>query len=410
MFTDFDHKKLSLNDCACDYQGVHNDSISKVALHKRFTTQAVDFLKLVLKSLFVDHTRKYLKDTGNWKHFNRVRIKDSTKFSIPDRYSDSFPSYGGVHKNKSLMNIQYEYDLKTGDYIDLDLTSARRNDQQDSRESISSIEKNDLLIRDLGYCTMPFIKGVISKGAYFVNRLPANTNVYIQKDNTFHLFEWKKVLGKIKKNRLTSYEQEVYLSRKDKVPVRIVIMPLPQEAYQKRLKKITFSASSKKYNVSDESKIKCAYNIYITNLDNSQLSEEQIRTVYSIRWQIELVFKTWKSYLSLDQVKAVKIERFLCHLLAKFIWILVNWKLFHYFDYFLYKKPISKGKKSRCSMFKFIKQAKKYSHTLCLALTKPNCRLKNWIEHVIILNQDKLILEVKKGQLDPFNSFFNDLG
>ncbi len=410
MFTDFDHKNLSLNDCACDYKGLHDDSISKVALHKRFTTQAVDFLQLVLKSLFVDHTRKHVKDSGSWKHFNRVRIKDSTKFSIPDHYSNLFPSYGGYHKNKSLMNIQYEYDLKTGDYIDLEFTSARRNDQQDTKESISSIEKNDLLIRDLGYCTMPYIRGVINKEAYFVNRLQGNTILYTLRDNNFHVFDWKKIVNKIKKHQLTSYEQEVYLSKKYKTPVRIVIIPLPEEAYQKRLKRITRSANSKSYNISDENKIKCAYNIYITNLDNTLLSKKQIRTVYSIRWQIELVFKTWKSFLSLDQVKAVRIERFFCHLLAKFIWILVNWKLFHYFDFFLYRRKKVKGKRQRCSMFKFIKQAKKYSSLLCEALNKSIGHLKNWIECVIVQNQGMLLVEYKKGQIDPFNSFFNSLG
>ena len=39
----------------------------------------------------------------------------------------------------------------------------------------------------------------------------------------------------------------------------------------------------------------------------------EIHELYRLRWQIELLFKTWKSDLEVDKMKKVKIERWLCH-------------------------------------------------------------------------------------------------
>ncbi|EHL75611.1 hypothetical protein HMPREF1015_02761 [Bacillus smithii 7_3_47FAA] len=46
--------------------------------------------------------------------------------------------------------------------------------------------------------------------------------------------------------------------------------------------------------------------------------------LYSLRWQVELLFKGWKSLFDLDRVKKMKKERFECHLYGTLIAILVT--------------------------------------------------------------------------------------
>ena len=59
--------------------------------------------------------------------------------------------------------------------------------------------------------------------------------------------------------------------------------------------------------------------LFITNTSEGMLKTAEIIELYRLRWQIELVFKTWKSLLNVHKVKAVKKERLECHLIAKFI-------------------------------------------------------------------------------------------
>ena len=71
------------------------------------------------------------------------------------------------------MNLQYEYDLVSGNWSYIKCTNCKRNDQQDSKETADLITKGDLYIRDLGYITPTYLKSIIKKKAFFINRMPS---------------------------------------------------------------------------------------------------------------------------------------------------------------------------------------------------------------------------------------------
>jgi hypothetical protein len=55
---------------------------------------------------------------------------------------------------------------------------------------------------------------------------------------------------------------------------------------------------------------------YVTSLSAEDFSPEEIAQAYRLRWQIELLFKTWKSICRLDQLPSAKEEVILCLLYA----------------------------------------------------------------------------------------------
>ncbi len=46
---------------------------------------------------------------------------------------------------------------------------------------------------------------------------------------------------------------------------------------------------------------------------------KQVHELYLLRWQIEIVFKTWKSLFDINHFRTVKRERLECHLYGKLI-------------------------------------------------------------------------------------------
>ena len=64
--------------------------------------------------------------------------------------------------------------------------------------------------------------------------------------------------------------------------------------------------------------------MYITNIKREILNAKQVYELYTLRWQIEIIFKTWKSIFHIHAVKQVKIERFQCQLYGKLILILLS--------------------------------------------------------------------------------------
>jgi hypothetical protein len=56
------------------------------------------------------------------------------------------------------------------------------------------------------------------------------------------------------------------------------------------------------------------------------LTMRQVVLIYTLRWQIELLFKLWKSEGQLDRVAGKRRERVLCEVYAK----LIGMVIFHY--------------------------------------------------------------------------------
>ena len=70
------------------------------------------FLKnLIEKQLSVELNQQI--EAGWLSSFNRVIIKDGTRFDLPEEYKDYLPGSGGS-ASKAGICLQFEYDLKSG--------------------------------------------------------------------------------------------------------------------------------------------------------------------------------------------------------------------------------------------------------------------------------------------------------
>lgn len=213
VFNQEDHEHLSLLDLKCDIYEHSEYHISQEAIHKRFTPKAVSFLKDVFSQLLSHKLTFTNNPVLRTCFFKGIFIKDSTKFKLPVSFQDSYPSYGSFNKTSSLMNLQYEIDLITGDWNSLELTKATRNDQTDSAETAPEIKKGSLNIRDLGYVTPTYLKGVEKNEAYYINRLP-KIGAYQLIEGIYESIDWVVLDKGIKEKRLNQLELEVYIGKR----------------------------------------------------------------------------------------------------------------------------------------------------------------------------------------------------
>ena len=63
----------------------------------------------------------------------------------------------------------------------------------------------------------------------------------------------------------------------------------------------------------------CAWTLLITNVPQRWLALEMVRALYTVRWQIELLFKQLKSILRIHQSDTGKENRLRCELYGKLI-------------------------------------------------------------------------------------------
>jgi hypothetical protein len=95
LFNENDQVNISLPDLTSDLNQVYGIDVSKEALHKKFTPEAVNFLKGLVGELFSGQLQQLI-DVELPLHFPQIKIKDSTKFSLPDSYGNDYKGYGNL--------------------------------------------------------------------------------------------------------------------------------------------------------------------------------------------------------------------------------------------------------------------------------------------------------------------------
>ena len=315
LFTEFNHKKLQLTSMAKSFQNRYGIMMSKQGVDLRFSDLSIIFFKAVLE---------------------KVRIKDSTSFQLPEKMKDVYPkSFTNI--KTALIRIQFEYDIKNGEILDLSLHPFREQDISDALETLDSIKSNELIIRDLGYIRIDVLREIEQKKAFYLNRLSFSTNIYEKKKSKFVLLDLGKIYKYMQAKKLFRLEKKVYIGSKEKFKTRMIIERLPEIEYQKRIVKSKATALKKGRQLSDAFKAQQGLNVFITN---TKIPANQIRLLYTIRWQIELMFKIWKSIGEINKVGKMKVERFETFLFAKLIWIVINWQITRLIIIELFNKDI----------------------------------------------------------------------
>jgi hypothetical protein len=329
----------SLNQLAIEAKSEHDIGVSKQGIDKKFNEYTINFLKLLIeKQLTVELDHQI--EAGWLSPFNRVTIKDGTRFKLPEDYKAYLPGSGGS-ASKAGACLQFDFDLKSGHVIDLSLTPANRPDARDAVEVLDTVEKNDLVIRDLGYYTFSSFSNISSKEAFFISRLGSKTNAYEMKNEKLQILDFKALYYEMKRHELSMVYKDVFIGTKVKIPVRLAIELMPDAVYEQRMRKTCKIHKKKGYQTSEEYKFMSRFNLFITNVPKEMLPDEVVSVLYRMRWQIELIFKIWKSVIGIHHTRKMKYKRWLCLLHFKLLLMIVNWNIIMAHRNHLYKK---KGK------------------------------------------------------------------
>ncbi len=154
--------------------------MSSEGLNQRFNPAAVAFLREVFTSLL---TQKLCSNHSLSAHmistFNRIRILDATVFQLPDHFATDYQGSGGS-SNTAGMKIQLEYDLLSGQFLNVQLGPGKNNDKTYGTICLETVEADDLCLRDLGYFDLGDLQTIHDKEAYYISRLKLNTRIYIK--------------------------------------------------------------------------------------------------------------------------------------------------------------------------------------------------------------------------------------
>ncbi|WP_108308305.1 IS4 family transposase, partial [Metalysinibacillus jejuensis] len=154
--------------------------MSAEGLNQRFNQAAVAYLREVFQALLAQKlcANQSLPDTLlSW--FKRIRILDATIFQLPDAFAHDYQGSGGS-SNTAGVKIQLEYDLLSGQFLNVHVGPGKNNDKTYGTICLQTVEASDLCLRDLGYFDLGDLQAIHEKKAYYISRLKLNTRIYIK--------------------------------------------------------------------------------------------------------------------------------------------------------------------------------------------------------------------------------------
>lgn len=289
-------------------------TVSRTAVHKKFNEKASLFFKQYLEFILSQKIKNSKINTAYLDYFNKIILVDSSSWNISPELQKVFPGSGGSGSSAGC-KIQFLYEYKTGSMNSVAITEGSSPDQKYSKKIPEKIGENDLVIFDLGYWGFDTFSQIEKKGAYYITRLNTSVNLWLKDGENFIALELHNFF---KKRIEVSLEFNVYMNKDQKK--RLVAFRAPEEVANRRRANLRKNAKKKGRTPSEKSLNMCDWSIFITNCNENILPGEMIRSLYRIRWSIELVFKNWKSILKIQNCNAKSNKnRLLCELYGKLI-------------------------------------------------------------------------------------------
>lgn len=254
-------------------------------------------------------------------HFNSILIEDSTVMKLNEKLQAVFEgtNRGGTGA-KSQAKIDLIYNLMTGTIVNADIYNGKDPDQGLASRILKYVQAGDLVIRDLGYFVLKSLNEVADAGAYFISRLQPNVKVFLQQDDLqpLDIGEYTK-----KFSEFNIIEIDKVFLGDEKVPSRIIMYRLPKEIVDQRSREANKRSKDTGRKISRNKKLCMQFAIYVTNVLKEVISAEIIGTVYRLRWEIELIFKRWKSQLKIDYLKGIDKNRIECLIWSRLCTIVI---------------------------------------------------------------------------------------
>ncbi len=313
--------------------------VSSESLNKRFNSTFVKFLKAIFLELLNIQFNIKKHEKNIMKGFNRILLTDSTVSKLHSSLSEEYPGGRNQEGPYSSLKINLIKDLKNNTPVDVQVSRGTKNDYEFLPRIKKFMKSKDLILNDLGYCSLEFLKNVIKKKAFFVSKLKLNSlktiflenptpeyfkNGTIKVQNRFIPFDVEKECNSMIAGEIREFENVHIGSDSHKLPCRLIITKLDGALEERRYKTITKKIRMCR-GIKEENRKMAKFGFMITNLSKDLYPKEQIYPIYSLRWQIELEFKNWKSILEIDESgRKLKKERIEAHFYGKLINILVN--------------------------------------------------------------------------------------
>lgn len=287
--------------------------LSTPGLDKRFTATAAFFLDTLLQRALEHLVVTTPGGSGLLARFAGVYIADTSRITLPAALALVWP--GGNGAADAAVKTAVRWDLNSGQ-LTLRLQGARVHDQQTGVGS-AVLPPGSLRLNDLGFFNLATFAQDLAQGSEFFTRYKQGTSLATPEGAPLDL------LRVLTQHGPTTVDRPVLVGV-ERFPARLIALPVPPEVAAQRRRRLRAQARRKQQPLSQTTLDLAAWTLYLTSLPPERLTVQEASILGITRWQIEVLFRLWKSSGLLDEWRSHDPLRIWCEFYAKLLALLVQ--------------------------------------------------------------------------------------
>lgn len=296
-------------------------SISAQGLDQRLGPTAAACVQQVLAAAVQQVIQARPVASGLLARFVGVYAQDSTTVSLPAALAEVWAGCGGGHTpgdGAAALKVQVQWELRRGQLSALALEAGQMSDRR-SAGWLADLPAGALSLSDLGYFSLDRLQRQSEQGSFWLTRVQAGTRLVLADDQSWALSEWLATQGAARQ-----VDVPVGLGAVHHLPCRLLAVRESPAVAGERRRQLRAEARRRGQPVSRERLALAEWTVYATNVPAEQLSVAEAWVLARVRWQLELLFKLWKSHGQIDEWRSDKCWRILCEVYAKLLGQLVQ--------------------------------------------------------------------------------------
>jgi hypothetical protein len=175
-----------------------------------------------------------------------------------------------------------------------------------------------LQLRDLGYFDLETMQTQAENGTFWVMRYKVGTPIFTPQAVPLDRLQL------LSEAQTQTMDWDILLGAEARLPCRLVAQPVSTKDLKKRQKQLKNWQHKHQSQASPVKWMLLHWNIYLTNTPVHLLSATEVIEVAHLRWQVELLFKLWKSEAFLDEWRSQNPWRILCEVYAKLFAVMIQ--------------------------------------------------------------------------------------
>ncbi len=256
------------------------------------------------------------------QRFHGVYLEDSSTIILPTELAEVWSGCGNASgQGEAALKLNVRFEVVTGGLLGPFLTDGRSHDRKSALQG-QPLPVGSLRLADLNYWQLDQFASLAQAGCFWLSRFKLPTAIFSPAGQRWSL------AALLQAQSDPELELQVELGVEHRLPARLVAQRLPPPVAQQRRRRIRAEASRRGKTPSQAQLLLADWLVFVTNVPPQKLTGPEIFVVARVRWQIELLFKLWKSHNAIDKSRSQKPWRRLCEIYAKLIGVVIqHWLL-----------------------------------------------------------------------------------